>query len=83
MILVHYPEGSKWQLLKEPLTLEDFNNSQFVKPIWFMIGFDIKAILDNTSVHDSYTGTVNNNIWRRGKIDAWLGYVSNRTIIEY
>jgi len=38
-ILTHYPEDSKWQLLKEPLTLEEFNNSQFVKPIWFMIGF--------------------------------------------
>ncbi|MDO5980903.1 S8 family serine peptidase [Flavivirga spongiicola] len=33
---------------------------------------DVKAILDNTSTHDSYTGTSNNNIWGRGKIDAWL-----------
>lgn len=33
---------------------------------------DIKAILDNTAMHDSFTGNVNNNIWGRGKIDAWL-----------
>jgi hypothetical protein len=38
-IITHYPEESKWQLLKEPLTLEEFNKSQFVKPTWFMIGF--------------------------------------------
>jgi hypothetical protein len=38
-IITHYPEDSKWQLLKDPLTLEEFNNSQFIKPIWFMIGF--------------------------------------------
>ena len=39
LILTHYPEDSKWQLLKKPLTIEEFNNSQFIKPIWFMIGF--------------------------------------------
>lgn len=39
LIITHYPNDSKWQLLKEPLTLEQFNNSQFVRPIWFMVGF--------------------------------------------
>jgi hypothetical protein len=34
---------------------------------------DIKAILDNTAIQDSYTGNTINNIWGRGKIDAWLG----------
>jgi len=38
-IITHYPENKKWQLLEMPLTLAEFNNSQFVKPIWFMIGF--------------------------------------------
>ena len=33
---------------------------------------DIKSILDNTAIQDSYTGNTNNNIWGRGKIDAWL-----------
>lgn len=38
-IITHYPEDSKWQLLKEPLTLEKFNNSKFIKPVWFIKGF--------------------------------------------
>ena len=38
-IITHYPENDKWQLLEKPLTLEEFNNSQFIKPIWFKIGF--------------------------------------------
>ena len=33
---------------------------------------DIKAILDNTAIHDSFTGNINDNTWGRGKIDAWL-----------
>ncbi|TGV03390.1 S8 family serine peptidase [Flavivirga rizhaonensis] len=33
---------------------------------------DIKAIFDNTAIQDSFTGTINNNTWGRGKIDAWL-----------
>ncbi len=33
---------------------------------------DIKAILDNTAIQDSFTGNTNNNTWGRGKIDAWL-----------
>lgn len=38
-INTHYPENDKWQLLEKPLTLEEFNNSKFVKPIWFFVGF--------------------------------------------
>tara|TARA_R110000744_G_scaffold52570_1_gene112574 strand:- start:243 stop:1067 length:825 start_codon:yes stop_codon:yes gene_type:complete len=38
-IITHYPEDSKWQLLEKPLTLEKFNKSKFVKPIWFFVGF--------------------------------------------
>ena len=38
-IISHYPENSEWQLLKKPLSLEEFNNSKFVKPIWFFVGF--------------------------------------------
>lgn len=39
-IMTHYPEDSKWQLLEQPLSLEDFNNSRFIKPIWFHAGFN-------------------------------------------
>lgn len=38
-ILTHFPEDSKWQLLEQPLSLEAFNKSQYVKAIWFMNGF--------------------------------------------
>ncbi|XLS29641.1 transglutaminase domain-containing protein [Flavobacteriaceae bacterium M23B6Z8] len=38
-IISHYPADSKWQLLKEPISLDEFNKSQFIKPIWFIIGF--------------------------------------------
>lgn len=45
-IMTHFPEDSKWQLLEEPLTLEEFNNSKFVKPIWFFVGFsDIPKLM--------------------------------------
>ncbi len=40
LIITHYPEKSKWQLLQKPLTLEEFNNSKYVKPVWFHLGFD-------------------------------------------
>jgi hypothetical protein len=47
-IITHYPEDSKWQLLKEPLTLEEFNKSQFVKPIWFIVGFtDVPKLMSD------------------------------------
>ncbi|RIV48697.1 hypothetical protein D2V93_17025 [Flagellimonas taeanensis] len=38
-IITHFPENDKWQLLERPLSLQDFNNSKFIKPIWFQIGF--------------------------------------------
>ena len=38
-IITHYPEKSEWQLLENPLTLEKFNNSKFIQPTWFFVGF--------------------------------------------
>jgi len=38
-IITHYPEESKWQLLENPLSLEEFNNSKFISPIWFKVGY--------------------------------------------
>lgn len=38
-IITHFPEKSDWQLLEKPLTLDEFNNSKFIKPIWFKSGF--------------------------------------------
>lgn len=34
---------------------------------------DIKQLLDNTAIQDSFTGNSANNIWGRGKIDALSG----------
>lgn len=38
-IITHYPTEQKWQLLENPLSLKEFNNSKFVKPIWFFSGY--------------------------------------------
>jgi len=38
-IITHYPEVSKWQLLENPLTLQEFNESKYIKPIWYLSGF--------------------------------------------
>ncbi|WP_340203652.1 transglutaminase domain-containing protein [Ascidiimonas sp. W6] len=38
-INTYYPMNSKWQLLKNPLSLEEFNKSKFVKLIWYISGF--------------------------------------------
>ncbi len=44
-IITHYPEKSTWQLLEKPLSLEEFNKSKFINPIWFKVGFsDIPKI---------------------------------------
>lgn len=38
-IITHYPEEESWQLLENPLSLEKFNNSKYIKSIWFIVGF--------------------------------------------
>lgn len=38
-VITHFPEKSEWQLLERPLSLEEFNNSVYVNPIWFKVGF--------------------------------------------
>src|SRR5690606_17831894 len=47
-IITHFPEDSNWQLLKKPLTLEEFNNSKFISPIWFFVGYsDIPKLMSD------------------------------------
>src|SRR5690606_39154999 len=66
-ILTHYPQDSKWQLLKEPLTLEEFNNSQFVKPIWFMIGFtEVPRLMADKEYYYFTFQDIPNNKWTVG-----------------
>lgn len=40
LIITHFPKNKKWQLLEKQLTLEEFNKSKYVKPIWFYLGFE-------------------------------------------
>ena len=64
-INTHYPENSKWQLLEKPLSLEEFNNSKFVKLVWFFSGFtDIpKLKKDNNYYYFVYkTNNENKNL---------------------
>lgn len=65
LINTHYPKNSKWQLLKKPLSLEEFNNSKFVKLTWFFSGFsDIpKLKKDNYYYYFMYkTNSTNKNL---------------------
>lgn len=50
LIITHYPEESKWQLLDEPLSLEEFNKSKYISPVWFHLGFSEapKLLADDT-----------------------------------
>ncbi|WOD43854.1 transglutaminase domain-containing protein [Hwangdonia lutea] len=66
-IITHFPEDSKWQLLKRPLSLEEFNNSQFVKPIWFKVGFTEipKLMADHEYYYFKYQN-IPNNKWLIG-----------------
>lgn len=51
-IITHYPEEPKWQLLQNPLTLEEFNRSKFIKPYWFQIGFsDIPVLKEDDTYY--------------------------------
>ena len=49
-IISHFPDESKWQLLKKHISIEEFNNSKFIKPIWFFVGFsnipELKKVVD-------------------------------------
>ncbi|WAC03729.1 hypothetical protein N7U66_10035 [Lacinutrix neustonica] len=69
LIITHYPEDSKWQLLKEPLTLSEFNNSQFIKPIWFMIGFtEVPKLMADPHFYYFTFQDLPNNKWSVGLI---------------
>lgn len=61
-INTHYPINNKWQLLEKPLSLEEFNDSKFVKLIWFFSGFtDIpKLKKDNNYYYFIYNSNSEN-----------------------
>lgn len=66
-IISHYPENSKWQLLKDPLSLEEFNKSKFVQPIWFFVGFlDIPKLMSDKDYYYFVFQTNPNKSWSVG-----------------
>ncbi|WP_120752571.1 transglutaminase domain-containing protein [Aquimarina sp. BL5] len=44
-IITHFPSDNKWQLLEKPLTLTEFNASQYLDPLYFLTGFSEKPSL--------------------------------------
>ncbi len=62
-IITHYPEDISWQLLEIPLSLEEFNNSKFIKPIWFEVGFSDNPKLkkDNKNYYFVFQNNPNKN----------------------
>ncbi len=61
-IITHYPTDSKWQLLEKPLSLEDYNKSKFIEPIWFKVGYSDNPILkkDNKYYYFIFKNNPNN-----------------------
>jgi len=45
LIITHFPTESKWQLLEKPLSLKEFNNSQYIDPLYYLVGFTEKPSL--------------------------------------
>lgn len=60
-IITHYPEMISWQLLEKPLSLEEFNKSKYINPIWFKVGFsDIPKIkYDSTYYYFIFKNNLN------------------------
>lgn len=47
LILSHYPEDEKWQLMENPITISDFNEQPYVDSLYFDTGFGYLPILSN------------------------------------
>lgn len=39
LILSHYPENTEWQLMENPITIEEFNTQPYVHSLYFDTGF--------------------------------------------
>jgi len=61
-IITHYPEESKWQLLKKTLSLNEFNKSKFIDPIWFMVGYSDNPKLKQDSKYYYFVYRSNPNM---------------------
>lgn len=63
LIITHFPSESKWQLLEKPLTLIEFNSSQYIDPLYFLSGFTEKPSLkqDESFYYFVYKNNPNKN----------------------
>ncbi|KAA1241006.1 transglutaminase domain-containing protein [Aquimarina sp. RZ0] len=48
-ILTHYPNDSKWQLLKNPISISDFNKLPYIHSFYFQTGFPKTPIITSDS----------------------------------
>ncbi|PCI11957.1 MAG: hypothetical protein COB73_00480 [Flavobacteriaceae bacterium] len=62
-ILSHFPEENKWQLLEKTLTLDEFNNSKFINPVWFFKGFSDIPKLKEDADNYYFVYRINPNNW--------------------
>ncbi len=62
-IITHFPSEEKWQLLEKPLSLDEFNSSQYIDPLYFLTGFTEKPSLkeDGNFYYFVYKNNPNRN----------------------
>ncbi|SEM31578.1 Transglutaminase-like domain-containing protein [Maribacter orientalis] len=62
-IITHFPSEEKWQLLEKPLSLDEFNSSQYIDPLYFLTGFTEKPSLkqDENFYYFVYKNNPNRN----------------------
>lgn len=63
LILSHYPEETKWQLLEEQISIEDFNKQPYVHSFYFDTGFGElpKLTFDNQYYYIEFPKNASNN----------------------
>ena len=86
-IISHFPKERKWQFLENPLSLEEFNRSKFIKPIWFFIGFsDIPKLKEDNNNYYFVYRTNPNKKWSVQLMysvdNKNFGPIENTTIID-
>jgi transglutaminase superfamily protein len=70
LIITHFPTETRWQLLEKPLSLEEFNNSQYIDPLYYLTGFTEKPSLKQDEDYFYF-------VWKNNPNRNWmirLGY---------
>jgi len=63
LILSHYPDDDEWQLMKNPITLKEFNEKPYVDSFYFYTGFEElpKFTKDEDYYYIEFPKIANNN----------------------